>query len=704
MASERLSAALSYARRGWAVFPLNGKKPYLGTHGFHDASTKLKVIRAWWREHPEANVGIRCDSQTGPIVVDVDGPDGKDFLHEIRVQYGRLPRTLEATSGRKYRKHLYFAPDGKEVARHIKINKRKLDILGDGGYVVAPPSIHPKTGKPYRWLNDREMATFPAIFREIIEKKSKGAAPPLPEVIDEGERDVLLTSLAGSMRRRGASEEAILAALREENDLRCDPPMPDRQLEKIARSIAKKAPVPIDLTEPLNDINLARRFAKVESAGLRYCRSWKKWLIWDGRRWSRDETGEAARRVEAMVRGLYEIILGMAGEERDKFLKDLSRYTQRRKLEDILSLASHAQNLVITAAQLDQDAWLFNVENGTLDLRTGTLKEHDPNDLISKLAPVVYDPEAEYQKWGGFLSYIMGEDAGLTRYLQRAVGYTLAGVTSEHTLFFGHGSGANGKTTFLETIRELFGDYATTIDFETLLHQRYGGGEAQRDLPRLHKARFVLADEAPTTARWDERAVKKLTGGNTLSGRWLYQEKFDFTPTHTLWCQANDRPSTYDPSEAFWRRMRLIPFEVRIPKKFQVPDYKLQLFEELPGILNWALEGLREWEAAVEERSPNALGEPKTIQKATKKYREETDSIGEFIDARCILDPRAWTSTSDLYRELTEWWRDTRGAKSPPINRYSFGNALEKRSGLRPSKRGGVRGWKGVAINTEVEI
>ena len=177
-----LTAALAYARRGWAVFPLDGKRPFGGTHGHHDATTDPKVIAAMWRDYPDANVGIRCDSATGPIVVDVDGPDGEDLVASLD-----LPPTREATSGRG--RHLYFAPDGQALKRTIKLNGAKLDVLGDGGYVVAPPSIHPKTGRPYAWASRAPLAPLPPAVRQLVPAPAtRQPAVPLPGALLEGHK------------------------------------------------------------------------------------------------------------------------------------------------------------------------------------------------------------------------------------------------------------------------------------------------------------------------------------------------------------------------------------------------------------------------------------------------------------------------------------------------------------------------------------
>jgi hypothetical protein len=269
--------ALCYARRGWRVFPLQPrtKIPLEGTRGFLDATTDRAQIKRWWIAHPTANIGIACDSAHGPIVLDVDGRSGHRSLRTLA-----LPETRMAAS-RAGKLHLYFASpeNGQSVARLIKpfLTKRgkraKLDILGDGGYVVAPPSVHPDTGKPYRWTKKIEPAPLPtSVLERIAAARPHHLAEPLPDVIPEGQRDNVLTSLAGSMRRRNATPAAILAALREQNE-RCVPPLNDGDLQRIARSIGAKAPATATATR---GIMHATPLSKVKARPVRWL--WRHYL------------------------------------------------------------------------------------------------------------------------------------------------------------------------------------------------------------------------------------------------------------------------------------------------------------------------------------------------------------------------------------------------------------------------------------------
>lgn len=681
-----LSAALRYAGRGWRVFPLNGKRPFKGTRGHLDATTDPKEIRKWFKRWPDANVGIACDSRSGPIVVDVDGPSGAALLATIDV-----PETREASSGRPDRKHLFFDPmfDGTIIRRTIKIQKQSLDILGDGGYVVAPPSIHPETGKPYRWTQRIPLAPFPKSILALIPDRPRAAAPPLPESLGEGERDELLTSLAGSMRRRGASELAILSALREENASRCNPPLPDSQLKKIARSIGKKEPAA--RSEHMTDLGNARRFITQHERDVRAVTSMRRpWYVWEGPRWIQDDTGEIERRAKATVRAIYDEAGRMPDEEtRDALLKHAAKSESASRIRGMLELAATEPEINLTPDQLDQNDWLFNVENGTINLKTGELQPHRRKDLITKLAPVEYDPEAAAPRWEQFLHEIMCGDDELVRFLQSAIGYTMTGNVGEECLFFCYGKGANGKSTLLEILRRVFGDYGQQADFRTFLTRRSEG--PRDDLAGMHGARFIAASEADDQYGFDSTILKQLTGADTIRARHLYERSFEFKPKHKLWLAANHKPIVKEQTVAFWRRMRLIPFVATFTANQRDRGLRETLEKELPGILRWAVAGALQWQR-------EGLKEPRAVRRATSAYREENDLLGEFFSAHCELIPNAWSATTQLYRAFTEWWLDTRGPRSAPVSLSWFSRMLSERDGLRQVKQGGLRGWTGVSV------
>ena len=677
------------------MLPLKGKHPYPGTHGLREATTNLRQIRKWWKQWPNANVGIACNSLTGPVVIDIDGPSGHLLLEQLQ-----LPPTREAVS-RKGRKHLYYDAmiDGTPIARTIKIKrdgiKHLFDVLGDGGYVIAPPSIHPETGKRYKWTNKRPVAPLPKSILQLVRHHKQGAhtgAAPLPKQITEGERDTLLTSLAGSMRRRGASEEAILAALREENASRVVPPLSDGQLKKIARSIAQKPPA--GQGEHYTDMGNARRFIVQHVDMIRSVGGARRpWFIWDGTRWTPDATGEVMRMAKSTVRSLYAEAAQIVDEElRNNLLKHASKSEGSARVHALLDMASTEPEICQTYESFDADPWLFNVENGTLDLKKGKLLKHSKENLITKLAPVEFNPKAEAPRWVQFLHEVMKDDADLIEFLQRMVGYAMTGETREHVLFFCYGQGRNGKSTFLEILRELFGDYSQQSDFTTFLAKK---GEGPRnDIAGMRGARLITAVEADHERGFDAVVLKQLTGGDTIRARKLYEEFFEFKPEHKLILAANHKPIVKDQTEAFWSRIKLIPFTVFFPYKDRDKKLKQKLRAELPGILNWALEGCMKW-------GKKGLGEPSAVKVATRSYREENDLLSEFLLQAAKFDKHSWTSAVEMYRVFGEWWNESRGGRSSPLSMSWFIRAMNERRELVAQKFESARGWKGIAIKRE---
>jgi putative DNA primase/helicase len=260
---------------------------------------------------------------------------------------------------------------------------------------------------------------------------------------------------------------------------------------------------------------------------------------------------------------------------------------------------------------LDSDPYLFNVENGTLDLRTGLQRPHNPADRITKLAPVVYDPTATAATWDQFLARIFTGDRELIRFIQRAVGYSLTGLTTEQVMFLLWGTGQNGKSTFITTLQALFGDYARQTAFDTFLAaSKSTPGAARPDIVRLRGARLISALEAPAGARLAETVVKSLTGGDIISARDLYSSGSEFRMEGKLWLAANNKPEIRGTDLAIWRRIRLVPFTVTIPEEEKDPQLADKLRAELPGILNWAVEGLAVWQR-------EGLGVPVAVERAT---------------------------------------------------------------------------------------
>lgn len=350
-----------------------------------------------------------------------------------------------------------------------------------------------------------------------------------------------------------------------------------------------------------------------------------------------------------------------------------------------MELAKSEPGVPVSADQLDAAPWVLNVLNGTLDLRTGQLRPHAREDLLTKLAPVAYDPGALCPTWEAFLSRILAGDVELIRFVQKVIGYSLTGSTQEQCLFILYGAGANGKSTLIQSISALLGDYARQTPTETLLVQR--GDGVRNDLARLQGARFVSAVEVEGGRRLAEALVKQLTGGDTITARFLYGEHFEFQPMFKLWLAVNHRPVVQGTDHAIWRRIRLLPFTVTIPPAEQDKRLAEKLQAELAGILRWAVEGCQAWQR-------EGLEPPAAVQRATGDYRAEMDVIAAFIRDCCVLGDKQEVSTSALYAEYVGWC--TQVGESP-VSQKALAATLKER-GCTPGRRGGGRLWVGIAL------
>ena len=656
-----LTAALFYAQRGWAVLPLKPcDKVPITQHGVKDATTDVETIRRWWSTQPTANVGIATGTVSGFIVLDVDGAEGRQSLD------GRaIPPTVVAKTGKGM--HYLFAHPGGKVRNFVR-RLPGLDLRGDGGYIVAPPSLHP-SGRRYRWLiapEDEDPAPCPdwllALLPAPAEKQS--IVSPVGGKIRQGERNDKLTSLAGTMRRRGMTEAEILTALLAVNENRCEPPLTRPEVERIARY----EPAEAIADYHLSDLGNARRLIARHGTDLRYCQVWGRWLVWDGTRWATDETGEVMRRAKDTVASIYVEAARTPDDDRRKAVaKHALRSESAQRLRAMVTLAESEPQVVARPDDFDCDLWLFNVLNGTLDLRTGELLPHQRDHLIMKQAPLIYDPEATCPLWDAFLERIMDGNEALIGFLQRAVGYALTGDTSEQCLFILYGTGANGKTTFLQTISAMMGDYAQQTPTETLLIKR--GDNIPNDVARLRGSRLVTAVEAEEGRRLAESLVKQMTGGDKLAARFLHAEWFEFRPTFKVFLGTNHKPTIRGTDHAIWRRIRLIPFTVTIPEAEQDKELAVKLRTELPGILAWAVRGCLAWQR-------DGLGMPEEVQRATEDYRSEMDVLGSFLEDCCIITDGAMTQASVLYQAYRDWCEEN-GER--PVTGTRFGRRMTER-------------------------
>jgi putative DNA primase/helicase len=444
------------------------------------------------------------------------------------------------------------------------------------------------------------------------------------------------------------------------------------------------------LFENCTDLGNARRLAMQHGDRLRYAEQLGGWFVYDGRRWQRDETGEVFRSCEQTVRSIYqEAAIAVAQSDRERLSKWALRSESRARIDAAIALARHQPPIAARATDFDADPLLFNVENGTIELRGQTLRPHRRDDLITKLAPVTYDPTATAPLWLKTLERIFDGRPELIAFVQRFVGHALTGLTTEQVLLLLHGVGANGKSTFVEVIRALLGDYAQSADFGTFLARDSAG--VRNDLARLVGARLVSAVEMSRGGRLDEAVVKQVTGGDMITARFLFREHFEFRPAFKLVLVANHKPRIRGTDYAIWRRVRLVPFDVIIPEDERDPLLQEKIITtELSGVLNWALEGCRMWQA-------EGLGAPDEVKAATDAYREEQDVLGPFLDDCCERGERFSASASAIYAAFKRW---AEAAGERPVSQRTLGEWLRERGFSSKHTKSGSE-WLGLRVKGE---
>jgi len=403
-------------------------------------------------------------------------------------------------------------------------------------------------------------------------------------------------------------------------------------------SDAEKNLAPIKYSE----MALTWRVVKQHRQNFRYMPERGKFLFWDKTRWRFDDRGRIPYEVGRLCsEASAEALMKM--EDKRSAERTATRLAGGRTVREVIGLLKHHQELILPAAMTDKDSWRLNTPTGTVDLKTGKLNKHDPEDLICKSTSV--GPEKmECNNWMRFLKQATLDDGELIAYLQRLCGYALTGSTSEQMLAFVWGPGGNGKSVFLNTVTKILGEYATTAGSEVFMSSQME--RHPTELAELQGARLVVASEIDESSRWNESRVKSLTGGDPISARFMRQDFFTFTPQFTLVIFGNHKPQLRNIDDAIRRRMHLVPFT----HKPEVVDTGLEdrLKEEWPGILSWMIEGCLEWQR-------QGMHPPPVVLDATKEYFQQEDKIGNWIDECCVENPEEFTTTALLFSSWSRW-------------------------------------------------
>ena len=435
----------------------------------------------------------------------------------------------------------------------------------------------------------------------------------------------------------------------------------------------------------------AERVHAYAGSNFRYVIESASWIVWNGSRWVPDADGGMTRLFVSAMQITGKQAFGIQDRSRsDALAKHALKSRDAAKVQAGLQMLRSILGVSVSLNDLEADPWMIGTEDGVIDLRTGRPIAPDRAKLITKKVGTRYDESAACPTWERFLHTVTAGDDELIGFLQSAAGYTLTGSNTEQCLFFLPGSGQNGKGVFSETIKRLFGDYGQVAPEFMFVNDR--NQSATNHIARLAGCRLAIASELGEGTAFAESRIKSITGNDTITARFLHKEFFDFVPTHHFWISGNHKPTIQGSDHGIWRRMRLIPFTVRISEAKKDPHLIRKLADEMPGILNWALAGCLTWQR-------EGLRTPRCVSQATEEYRSEEDIIGQFLGECIVEEPTGRVPISELYELFHRW--SIKGGTKCPIRSKDFGKRLEERGFQRLASNGG-RYWTGLTL-TELD-
>jgi P4 family phage/plasmid primase-like protien len=627
------------------------------------------------------NLGVQTGALSGNLFgVDPDDAIARRLASSYVPETGMESRRKSVDCSARF----YWVPNadlpGQMLFTAPGETKALVEIRGDRHQSMVPPSVHPETGETVFWSSSDGLPHKPAVLSQdelLRGVRRLAVATLLARYWKEKSRNNLAFHLTGWLARAEWEEEEIIKFMVPITIVAGDGTNREDEIhqtyrkyhegfvvagrskvvEIIGADAAKKIAEWLDLQPVLDhppslsdldgtDVGNAAIFAERNANRERWSPD-RGWMTWRDTHWKTGDEAGALDQGKQLVRAL---ILEAALEPdlhcQKRQLGRAKALASAKRIGAMLQLTRSDQRIYTESAALDRHRYLFNAQNGTLDLHreSFSFKKHDPGDLITRIAGALYDRPTPCPRWDQYLSEVIPDPAE-RRYLQRLVGAALTGELLQY-LFLLVGPGGNGKTVFLRVLCALLGTYAVKASFNTFLHKKFSG--IPIDIARLAGARLVVAIEGPEGRRLNESLEKGLTGGDVIAARFLYREFFEFPFTGKIFLAANYLPQINDPSDAMWRRIRIIPFNVSIPECQQDPRLLDKLLSELPGILNWAIEGCLAWQET-------GLDTPEVVTQSTQLYRSESDILADFLSEACVMGPELRVTAKALYTAYQKW-------------------------------------------------
>lgn len=720
------NTSFEYAKRyfdaGYCPIPVKfrSKEPDVGK-GWQ----KLRLREDELEDHFPArtNIGIVLgDASNGLVDIDLD----------TEIAVALAPMFLPPTAflfGRKSKPASHWVYQVASSNRTIQFQTPQtsmiVEVRANGGQTVFPGSIHESreriefTDCPSEGLPIPTEATWETL---VLGAKSIAIGSVLLEHWTQGNRHALALAISGVLARCGWTQQDVARLVQAVAELAVDDELDDRliavettfdnhvqgrsvsghlklvdilgaetagHIEKwIGQKPSRLRPQSANsnncwtVSNFSNDDDMAKTFSECCRENLRYSTSTGQWY--------RRDVDVFDPVADATAQGVVSDFVQMSnkvfgGDERfSKTTKSRSRINATLELS--------RSRLDIPGELIDSDKYLVGLQDGhILDLQTKALVS-GKDVFVTKRLGSKYDPSAECPRWLDFLHRIFDGNQGVIDFIQRAVGYSLTGETSEQCLFILIGTGANGKSTFLNALNSLFGGYAGVTPMQTLTAMKFSNGQTN-DLAALVGKRFVSASDGEADQKLAENKIKNMTGGDKISCRALYKEYITYDPQFKLWIATNELPKVSGTDEAIWRRIKVVEFPVFIPPDDRDPNLANALSLEAPGILNWGLEGLDAWKQ-------EGLKPPTAVLEATVNYRETNDVVGQFIEDRCELDRTVKTTAKDLYENFENWATEN---GSETISKEQFGKVLRQK-GFQSRKKNAGTSWIGLRLTTLAKV
>jgi len=669
-----------------------------------ERTTNAGKIRDWIDQYGACNWGGATGKASGVFAVDIDPRhSGVETFNALETQHGKIPNTrMHKTGGGGV--HIIFSiPAGVTIKNGSGVLGPGVDVKGDDGYIVLPPSRH-ISGGAYEILNDAPPAEPPKWLISLLLEKQNGDADKaspgfkMPDTIPAGARTTTLFSAARSMRAKGFSEPAVKAAIEIENKLRCEqPPVPDGKLQNIVKDAARNysaGTITDTSLYELTEHGVAELIRSLYGANWFHLADAKEWYYWTGKHWELDTT----LRINSLVKTVVIEKLTDAAIAGDKARRDFySRCCDNTKTNNIV--ASCRSILAIPPEIVDAHTNLLPVENGTYDLDTHTFTpEHNREQYLTKVCPIEYNENATCEKWVQHINMVFEGNVSLIEFFQELTGYTLLHNNPEEIFIILWGAGKNGKTVTTKVLKKILGKYAKTAMVDTIMKSRIKGDGAghRSDLVAIASARMVMIAEGNAEDELAAGLIKQMTGGDGYSVRGAYEKRpVEYDPGFKIYFVTNHLPMIDGADYGLMRRVFLIPFTATIQNR--ITEYDRVLFEEEgSGILRWMLEGLKRYQ----ERGGFVL--PDVVRSEIEKYRSSHDIISLWMNDECVRDIAAVETRSVIIGNYQNWCQMN---KYPELKAKEFWGILVARGIVLDGvyvKR--VRGCKGIRIKTHEEL